>query len=114
MNTPKGRSLLYDTSVAEGDGGVGAFVRSWLPAPPARVLEIGCGDGELALALAEEGWRVTAVDPAAPEGEPFIRGAIEDLDPLRSGARPVPPQCAQRVDPGIPLVPGPCCEVRGS
>jgi SAM-dependent methyltransferase len=73
--------LLYDTSVAETDGGVGAFVRSWLPAPPARVLEIGCGDGELALALSQEGWRVTAVDPAAPEGDPFIRGAIEALDP---------------------------------
>lgn len=60
---------------------MGAFVRSWLPAPPARVLEIGCGDGELALALAEEGWRVTAVDPAAPDGDSFIRGTIEDLDP---------------------------------
>lgn len=81
MNTPKGRGLLYDTPVTEGDGGVGAFVRSWLPAPPARVLEIGCGEGELALALSEEGWRVTAVDPAAPEGDPFIRGAIEELDP---------------------------------
>lgn len=76
---------LYDAPLGEADGGVGAFVRSWLPAPPARVLEIGCGDGRLALALAEEGWRVTAVDPAAPEGAPFIRGAIEDLDPSEHG-----------------------------
>ena len=76
---------LYDTPLGEADGGVGAFVRSWLPAPPARVLEIGSGDGRLALALAEEGWRVTAVDPAAPEGEPFVRGAVEDLDPSEHG-----------------------------
>ncbi len=76
---------LYDTLPGEADGGVGAFVRSWLPAPPARVLEIGSGDGRLALALAEEGWRVTAVDPAAPEGEPFVRGAVEDLDASEHG-----------------------------
>ena len=76
---------LYDTPPGEVDGGVGAFVRSWLPAPPARVLEIGSGDGRLALALAEEGWRVTAVDPAAPEGEPFVRGAVEDLDASEHG-----------------------------
>lgn len=76
---------LYDTPLGEADGGVGAFVRSWLPAPPARVLEIGSGDGRLALALAEEGWRVTAVDPRAPEGEPFVRGAVEDLDPSEHG-----------------------------
>ena len=76
---------LYDVPLGEADGGVGAFVRTWLPAPPARVLEIGCGDGRLALALAEEGWRVNAVDPAAPEGKPFIRGAVEDLDPSEHG-----------------------------
>ncbi len=78
-------SFLYDTPLAEFDGGVGAFVRSWLPAAPDWVLEIGCGDGKLALALAEEGWQVRAVDPAAPEGEPFIRGTIEDLDPSEHG-----------------------------
>jgi SAM-dependent methyltransferase len=43
-----------------------AFVRSALPAPPTRVLEIGAGKGELALALATAGYEVTAVDPAAP------------------------------------------------
>jgi SAM-dependent methyltransferase len=77
---------LYDVPLGEANGGVGAFVRSWLPAPPARVLEIGCGDGKLALALVEEGWRLTAVDPAAPEGEPFVRCAVEDLDPSELGA----------------------------
>ena len=84
MNARTNRNL-YDTPPGEADGGVGAFIRSWLPAPPARVLEIGSGDGGLALALAGEGWRVTAVDPRAPEGEPFVRGAVEDLDPSEHG-----------------------------
>jgi SAM-dependent methyltransferase len=60
--------------------GVEEFVRSELPPPPARVLEVGCGSGELALALSEGGWRVTAVDPRAPESGPFVRAAVEELD----------------------------------
>jgi SAM-dependent methyltransferase len=42
-----------------------AFVRSALPAPPARILEIGAGRGELAGALLRAGYDVTAIDPAA-------------------------------------------------
>jgi Methyltransferase domain len=42
-----------------------AFVRAALPAPPARVLEIGAGRGELAIALSKAGYAITAVDPAA-------------------------------------------------
>ncbi|MEA2212320.1 MAG: hypothetical protein QOF83_2268 [Solirubrobacteraceae bacterium] len=45
-----------------------AFVRSSLPEPPARVLEIGAGKGELALALETAGYAVTAIDPAAEAG----------------------------------------------
>lgn len=40
-----------------------AFVRANLPAPPARVLEIGAGDGELARALGAAGYEVLAIDP---------------------------------------------------
>jgi SAM-dependent methyltransferase len=46
-----------------------AYVRGALPAPPGRVLEIGAGDGELASALTDAGYEVTAIDPAAePDG----------------------------------------------
>ena len=59
-----------------------AFVLSQLPPPPRRVLEVGCGRGELALALAKAGYDVIAVDPEAPEGPIFRQTAIEDLDEL--------------------------------
>jgi SAM-dependent methyltransferase len=42
-----------------------AFVRSSLPSPPSRILEIGAGRGELAAALRAAGYDVTAIDPAA-------------------------------------------------
>jgi SAM-dependent methyltransferase len=41
------------------------FVRSSLPEPPSRILEIGAGKGELARALRTAGYEVTAIDPAA-------------------------------------------------
>jgi len=47
---------------------VEAFVRASLPAPPARVLEIGAGAGELATSLSDAGYAMTAVDPAAEPG----------------------------------------------
>jgi SAM-dependent methyltransferase len=45
-----------------------AFVKAALPAAPARVLEIGAGRGELAVALSDAGYAVTAIDPAAEPG----------------------------------------------
>jgi SAM-dependent methyltransferase len=51
-----------------------AFVRATLPDPPARVLEVGAGDGELAAALTGLGYDVVAIDP----------------DSSTPGVRPVP------------------------
>jgi SAM-dependent methyltransferase len=56
------------------------FVLANLPAPPARVLEVGCGAGELARALAAAGHDVVAIDPMAPQGTIFRRIKLEDLD----------------------------------
>jgi SAM-dependent methyltransferase len=53
------------------DPGVLAFVRGALPAPPARVLEVGAGRGELAAALREARYDIVAVDPAA-DGAPGV------------------------------------------
>lgn len=55
------------------------YVRASLPEPPARVLEVGAGDGQLAAALRELGHDVTAVDPKgeAPGVQPV---ALLDLE----------------------------------
>jgi SAM-dependent methyltransferase len=41
------------------------YVSESLPAAPARVLEVGAGDGELAAALRSAGYDVVAIDPAS-------------------------------------------------
>src|SRR5438874_935113 len=56
------------------------FVLAQLPPPPARVLEIGCGEGELAQALDGAGYDVLAIDPDAPDGPLFRRVTLEELD----------------------------------
>jgi SAM-dependent methyltransferase len=55
------------------------FVLGQIGDPPARVLEVGCGKGELARALARAGHRVTAIDPRAPEGPIFRSVGIEEF-----------------------------------
>src|ERR1700740_1359433 len=42
-----------------------AFVLESLPGVPARVLEVGAGDGELAETLVGAGYKVVAIDPAS-------------------------------------------------
>jgi SAM-dependent methyltransferase len=60
-----------------------AYVRAALPPPPARVLEIGAGDGELAALLRTAGYDVTAIDPKGADG--VLPVALVDLDaPPRS------------------------------
>ena len=56
-----------------------AFVRAALPAPPARVLEVGAGDGGLAAALTDAGYDVVAIDPAS-EAANVRRVALHELD----------------------------------
>lgn len=55
------------------------FVAARLPAAPARVLEVGCGHGALAYAMARLGHDVLAIDPRAPERDLFERVSLEDL-----------------------------------
>jgi SAM-dependent methyltransferase len=57
-----------------------AFVIARLPAPPAQVLEVGCGSGALARARLAAGYEVTAIDPKAPDGPPFVRVTLEELE----------------------------------
>jgi SAM-dependent methyltransferase len=58
---------------------VAAFVTEQGPAAPARVLEVGCGAGELARALAARGYSVVAIDPRAPAGELFQAVELEQF-----------------------------------
>lgn len=45
--------------------------------PPGRMLDVGCGDGELALAFARRGWRVAGVEPAAGAAARAGAGGVE-------------------------------------
>ena len=63
--------------MASGD--VRAFVRANLPEPPARVLEVGAGDGRLGRALRAAGYDVVAIDPE-PKSDDVRAVALADLD----------------------------------
>jgi SAM-dependent methyltransferase len=43
-------------------------------------LGVGCGQGQLALALPAAGYDVVAIDPEAPEGKIFRRTTVEAFD----------------------------------
>jgi SAM-dependent methyltransferase len=58
---------------------VEGFVLGRIGAPPTRVLEVGCGEGDLAHVLDGAGHSVTAIDPRAPEGSIFRRVGIEEF-----------------------------------
>jgi SAM-dependent methyltransferase len=63
------------------------FVTAQLPPAPSRVLEVGCGDGRLARAMDDLGYRVVAIDPAAPKGAIFQAVSLEEFaDPARFNA----------------------------
>jgi SAM-dependent methyltransferase len=63
-----------------------AHLKPLLPAPPARVLEAGCGRGALAAALADHRYQLTGVDrdakmaaAAAERGVPVIQADVRDI-----------------------------------
>jgi SAM-dependent methyltransferase len=83
--------------MASGD--VRAFVRANLPEPPARVLEIGAGDGRLGRALRAVGYDVLAIDPKA-ESDDVRAVALAELDePGGSFAAAVAIVSLHHVDP---------------
>lgn len=59
--------------------GLYGFVSEHLPPTPARVLEVGCGRGDLARALAQAGHDVVAIDPDAPAGDLFRATSLEEF-----------------------------------
>ena len=60
-----------------------AYVRAALPGPPARVLEVGAGDGTLAAALRDAGYDVVAIDPVG--SPPVLPVVLQDYEaPPRS------------------------------
>jgi hypothetical protein len=64
-----------------GVAGFDTFVLNQLPAPPGRILEVGCGnEGGLVALLADAGYDVLGVDPHAPEGERFVQSEFQELD----------------------------------
>ena len=61
--------------------GFGTFVLNQLPAPPRRILEVGCGrEGGLVAMLLDAGYDVLGVDPHAPDGPNYRQVRLEEVD----------------------------------
>jgi SAM-dependent methyltransferase len=59
------------------------LVRPHLPAPPAEVVEIGCGGlGGFVPMLRAGGYEAVGVDPEAPEGAEYRRAEFERVEPF--------------------------------
>ena len=66
------------------------FVRSWLPAAPAGVVEIGCGPlGGFVPMLRSAGYNATGVDPEAPQGPWYHQVEFERYEPPSGAAHAV-------------------------
>jgi SAM-dependent methyltransferase len=57
------------------------YLVRWLPAPPATLVDIGCGAGESTWRLADSGYSALGIDPDAPEAPGFRRIGLEQLEP---------------------------------
>jgi SAM-dependent methyltransferase len=95
---------------------VEAWVRANLPPAPARVLEVGAGEGELARSLRTSGYDVTAIDPKgqAPDVQPVALidlastefdaavavVSLHHVDPLEASVE----RLASALAPGAPLL----------
>jgi SAM-dependent methyltransferase len=56
-------------------------VRSYLPPPPATIVEIGCGRlGGFVPMLRDSGYEAVGIDPVAPEGESYRHIEFEQSD----------------------------------
>jgi SAM-dependent methyltransferase len=86
-----------------------SFVEAHLPPPPARVLEVGCGRGDLARAIADSGYEVVAIDPDAPAGELFQAVSLEEFAADRTFDAVV----ASRALHHIPDLPGSVARIAG-
>lgn len=100
------------------DAGLIEFVLGSLPPPPARVLEVGAGNGQLAETIRGRGYDVVAIDPASTE-ETVRPVALHELDEPDASfdcacavmsmhhVAPLGESCqrlAELVRPGAPLV----------
>ncbi len=73
-------------------------LRSWLPARPSDVLDLGCGTGSLSLLAAEQGHRVTGVD-RSPAMVALARAKLAGRDAaFLVGDAAAPPVGEQRFD----------------
>jgi len=70
-------------------------------APPARIVDFGAGTGRLAIPLAREGYRVTAVDPSGA----MLAQLAENVE--RLGGDDTPGLRMERVASGVELYDGP-------
>jgi hypothetical protein len=76
------------------------FVLNQLPPPPARVLELGCGDeGGIVEELAAAGYDALGVDPRAPVGPRYRNASLAEVDDAESFAAVVASRVLHHVRP---------------
>src|SRR5919109_1317530 len=82
-----------------------AFALAQLPAPPRRVLEVGCGrEGGVAPDLAAAGHDVIAIDPDAPDGPFYRQTTLEEFDDTQAFDAVVAGRVLHHVQPLAPAL----------